>query len=145
MNKEERIKLVFETLSKLAGFEIKPDKEFYMTLNGYKEVCKIDENLNLHYNIFNGTHKMSDYNILPIFRGGYQLEEIKEPLLAFEEKEFLSQFEFEWLEISTTLDMYDKNNEIVASIKLTNIFDNDDVNFDGLEKGKRYSRKELAL
>ena len=154
MNKEERVKLVFETISKIAGFEIKPNKAFYMVVNGEKGVYQISESLNLYCKAPNGYYSVCkapdgyymvlDYNIiLQVFNDWYQFEEIKEPFLAFEEKEFLSQFEFEWLEISTTLDMFDKNNELVASINLNNV--NINLSFDGLEKNRKYSGKELGL
>lgn len=85
MNKEEITKLVFETLSKIAGFKIKPNKEFYVVGNGVKDVYKIDENSNLYCKTPEGYFRPSGYTILPVFNGVFQLEEIKEPLLTSEE------------------------------------------------------------
>lgn len=164
MNKEEKVELVFETLSKIAGFKIKPNKEFYIVRYSenfeYKEefVYLIDEGLNLRYEKDDGSFGLSsyDYNTLSILKGDLQLEEIKEPLLTEEGRNFLRQFEFEMLkidglifdelgfdglEVSTYLYMFDENGAVLASAKLDNI----NVSFDGLEKGRIYSRAELEL
>lgn len=140
MNKEERVKLVFETISKIVGFEIKPNNDFYMIVNGEKNIYKIDENLSLHYRTPNGYIGLSVYNILPIFKGGYQLEEIKEPLLTEEEKDFLRNFKFAELFISRNL-LYMYGEDKVYAINLNDI----NLSFDGLKKYKTYSGKELGL
>ena len=82
MNKKERTELVFKTLSKIVGFEIKPNKEFYMVGNGGEDVYLIDEFLNLLYKSRDGSFQLSVYDISLIFKGELQLEEIKEPLLT---------------------------------------------------------------
>jgi hypothetical protein len=141
MTKEERVKLVFETISKIAGFEIEPDKEFYIVANGKRVRYVIDKFLNLLLKNPNDYFGKSDYNILPILKGGYQLEEIKEPLLTEEGRNFLRQFKFEKLLIKGFLYLHDKNNAFVASIGLDSI----NLSFDGLERGKKYSSAELGL
>ena len=153
INKEERVRLVFETISKISGFEIKPNKDFYVIGNGIKGVYTIDESLLLLCKKSNGRYEVSDYGILPILKGGYQLDEIKEPLLTDKEplltdkeRGFLRHFIFKELSIeeepqSTLMYMYDRNNIIVNVIELYDT----NFSFDGLEKGKRYSREELEL
>lgn len=142
MNKEERAKLFFKTISEIAGFEIKPNKEFYMAGYDIKGVYKIDEDLTLYYKTLNGYFRTYDYNIVEIFKGGCELEKIKETLLTDEEKEFLRQFKFEDLEIIVThLNMYNKNGVLVTIINLDTV----GFSFDGLKGGKKYSGKELGL
>jgi hypothetical protein len=85
----------------------------------------------------------SDYirTALPILNGDYQLEEIKEPIITDEERDFLRQFNFEKLEISTCLCMYDKDGTLANAVNLSII----NFNFDGLERDNIYTRKELGL
>ena len=145
MTNEERVKLVFETISKIVGFEIKPNKEFYIVRYSenfeYKEefVYLIDEDLNLRYEKDDGSFGLSsyNYNTLSILKGDLQLEEIKEPLVTEEEKDFLRHFKFDTLKILTRMYMYDKNGFIVNSIMLENI----NYGFDGLKDVKKYSAK----
>lgn len=149
MNKEERVKLVFETISKIAGFEITPDKEFYVVANGEKDVYKIDENSNLYCKMPEGYFRPSGYSILPIFKGGYQLEEIKEPLLTEEGKDFLRQFKFESLEVRAYF------SDIGTIVALLLISQGDlyctipihmlNYEFKGLEANRKYTEKELGL
>ena len=77
-----------------------------------------------------------------IFKGVYQFEEIKEPLLTEEGKDFLRHFKFDELSIVMTfLNMYNEKNTLVNAVNLDII----NVSFDGLKEGKRYSREELGL
>ena len=144
MNKEERVKLVFETFSKIAGFEIKPDKEFCVIINGIKYIYKMGENFQLYY-YYNwplGNYNKSENNILAFFNAEYQFEEIKEPLLPEESKNFLRQFEIEELEIILAhLNMYNKTGLLVNVINLNTV----NFSFDGLKEGKKYTGKELGL
>lgn len=144
MTREERVKLIFETLSKSVGFEIKPFKEFYVSGSGLKNVYFIDEFFTLHCKTLLGYFVNSDYTILSILKGDLQLEEIKEPLTTKEERDFLRHFKFDELkisEISNDLILFDKDWKIVVSFDLNNI----DFSFNGLEEDKKYSSKELGL
>lgn len=142
MNKEERAKLFFKTISEIAGFEIKPEKDFYMIGNGTDGVYQISEGLNLYYKKPDSTYTRSDYSIFPIFKGAYEFEEIKEPLLTDEEKEFLRQFKFEEMQITPYSYMYMFNkNTVFAAIYLNSIT----IGFDKLEVNRKYSREELEL
>lgn len=145
MNKEERVKLMFETISKIAGFEIKPNKDFYIIANGNKIKHYINENLILMRRMSNGIYLRSDYSIFLILNGDYKLEEIKEPLLTDEEKEFLKNFAFDSL----------KKVEGRAIIMFT-IQDHGGVGyalglnalklrFEGLEFDKEYTKEELKI
>lgn len=87
MNKEERVKLVFNTISNLAGFEVKPDKPFYMTMQGDKHTFKLDEESNLYlYDNIKDYFYWRRFNFSSLFRDDWKFEEIKEPLLTKEEK-----------------------------------------------------------
>ena len=141
MNKEERAKLFFKTISEIAGFEIKPDKEFYMAGYDIKGVYKISEDLTLYYKTPNGYFRTYDYNLVEIVKGGCELEEIEEPLLTEEEKNFLRGFKFEEIAITNVLCLFDKDNVPFNAIN----FDNINLSFDRLEKYKIYSREELGL
>lgn len=142
MTEEARVKLVFETISKVAGFKIEIETKFCITIEGEKNVYLIDRSLNLFYRKPNGCFGRSDYNILPILQDEYELEEYKEPSLAGKEKEFLRHFKFDALVISTLLYMYiyDKS-RVLDTINLNNT----NLSFDGLEKGRTYSRPDLGL
>jgi hypothetical protein len=143
MNKEERVKLVFETISKIAGFKIKPNKDFYIVSNDERMRYYIREDLILMIEASKDYYVRSDYirTALPILNGDYQLEEIKEPIITDEERDFLRQFNFEKLEISTCLCMYDKDGTLANAVNLSII----NFNFDGLERDNIYTRKELGL
>lgn len=144
MKKEKRIKLVFETISKIVGFEVKPNKNFYILANGKKIKYHIRSDLTLMIEASKDIYLRSEYTILPIFNGGYRLEEIKE-LLADEEKEFLKNFAFDSL----------KKVEGRAIIMFT-IQDHGGVGyalglnalklrFEGLEFDKEYTKEELKI
>lgn len=142
MNKEERVKLVFETISKIVGFEIKPEKEFRIVGNGIKTIYKINEDLYLYCKTPNGYYRVMDYSVLSIFRGEYHPKEIKEPLLTDEEEKFLKQFKFNGLSVVLNfLNMYDEKGALANVINLNVI----NFSFDGLKEGRTYSAKELGL
>lgn len=141
MNKKEKVELIFETLSKISGFEIKPNKEFYITTNGKKVKYHIDRDLMLWHRENKGYFENSILQYHQLLTDDYQLEEIKESLTTEEERGFLRNFNFDELEVSTHLNMYNKYGILVTAIYLDTI----DFNFDGLEKGRKYSGKELGL
>lgn len=95
MNNEERVELVFETISKIAGFEIKPNKDFYIRANGEEIRHHISKNLTLMQHKSKEHYERSDYTILPILKGGYKLIEIK-GILACEEKELVKKEHKQW-------------------------------------------------
>lgn len=130
---------MFETISKIAGFEIKPNKDFYILANGEKMKHHIREDLTLMHGHSKNIYLRSEYSILPIFNGGYKLEEIKEPLLTDEEKKFLRHFNFEKLEISINLYLYNNEDSTIINSNTIN------YGFDGLERDKIYTREELGL
>lgn len=141
MSKEERVKLVFETISKIAGFEIKPEKEFYMNANGNKGVYKISESLQLLFKDAFGDYKTSVFSILPLFNGGYDLKEIKEPLLTEEENAFLKRFKFKTFKVDEYFLYFG------LDVALGDAIPRDLINlkFSGLELYKEYTREELGL
>lgn len=88
MNKEERVKIAFEALSKIVGFEIKPDKAFYIISNNEKEIYYITHDLTLMELCDDNTYRCC-IGIVALLNGQWNcnFEEIKEPLLTDEEKE----------------------------------------------------------
>jgi hypothetical protein len=144
MKKEERVKLMFETISKIAGFEIKPDKEFYIIENGIKIKHYINENLILMRRMYNGIYLRSDYSIFLILNGDFKLEEIKE-LLADEEKEFLRNFAFDSLKKveGRAIIMFTIQDHGGAGYALgLNALK---LRFEGLEFDKEYTKEELKI
>lgn len=80
INEKEKIKLEFESLSKIAGFKILPNKAFYVVDNGIKQKYKIDTGLNVYCHCKVNGWVYSPYAmlwLLPILKGDYQPEEIK--------------------------------------------------------------------
>lgn len=140
MNKEERVKLVFETISKIAGFEIKPNKEFYINIDGKRKVYKISENLQLLYEYSGGYYETSLLVFFNILSGCYSLEEIEEPLLTEEERGFLRHFKFKALEVDLHCLYF---GESFARRAMCRDFIN--LKFNGLELDKEYAREELGL
>ena len=68
MNKEERVKIAFEALSKIVGYEIKPNKAFYSIINDVRFIYKVDENFELYCrNFYDDNYRMSGYRTLDLF------------------------------------------------------------------------------
>jgi hypothetical protein len=144
MKKEKRIKLVFETISKIAGFEIKPNKDFYIIANGNKIKHYINEDLILMRRMYNGIYLRSDYSIFLILNGDFKLEEIKE-LLTGEEKEFLKNFAFDSLKKveGRAIIMFTIQDHGGAGYALgLNALK---LRFEGLEFDKEYTKEELKI
>lgn len=144
MNKEDRVRLVFETINKIAGFEVKPNKDFYIWANGEKIKYHIRSDLTLMVEGSKGYYVRSDFTILPILKGGYKLEEIKE-LLTDEEKEFLKNFAFDSLKKveGRAIIMFTIQDHGGAGYALgLNALK---LRFEGLEFDKEYTKEELKI